>query len=1070
MRQILEKIIGEGYDKEEWTKFFREKDETNWRPKSADLSEYSATDFTNGEKLGEYNFDAGKKIIISAFFSKKSLSERSGKKAQYEIGKAVLKDKGFDAGIFIFRDKDGNFRFSYIETNYLGIKQDWTNFRRFTYFVSSDPQITNKTFLQRIGDGKFGTVARIKDAFSVEKVTKKFYEEYHKRFEALSEDLRKNRVFSFVAEENNIKHDDFAKKLLGQIVFLYFIQKKGWLGVPKNEKWGNGDRNFMSKLYKRSEEEERNFYNDFLEPLFYDALNNSRRNSADPSFSKLFNSRVPFLNGGLFEPEYDWEETSIYLDNSVFKKIFETFDRFNFTIEEESPDDKEVAIDPEMLGKVFENLLNENLRKGKGTYYTPREIVYYMCKESLINYLIGKTAIDEDKIRKLVTGADIMKDSALVGIENENSEKMLEVAEKNISLDKKEGAQIDDALKEIKVVDPACGSGAFLVGMLNEIVRCRRFIYDWILHINKKEYELKKETIQNCIYGVDIDPGAVDIAKLRLWLSLVVEHNFDEIEPLPNLDYRIMCGNSLLEEFEGVKFYGDTEDKSATTDTLFADSFETDYCEKSKKLQNKIKEYFALNDRFDKKRKQKEINDLKDWLIRTPLERQRKQISRRMEEVKSKTDMMNKKSREKYLAQFGKDFMSEGNIKKVLENLHNPKEAKPFFLWKLEFIDVFENNGGFDVVIANPPYVSVKEISTKNKKIFSDVFETGQGRFNLFTLFLEKADQILKSQGIRTFILPEGLYSNIEYRYIRKHILENSSILSIVLFSNRVFDAAVDTSIISTQKVKKADNQFPVTRDLKDRLTTINQSLFINLPANLFVVNLDDESKKIIFKLFNTRGEKIESVLEIQQGIIYSGQTKENVFSNNKIDKNYKKILDGRDILKWKVNWDNKKENRYICYSDKLHRAREERLFIAKEKLLFPRRSTIICGTYDNQQYYVLNTAYVCLSKIKGCSLKFILAILNSKLINYFYSKLFFGWQVTIPALNSIVIPEKYNQKPFIELVDKILAITKSSDYLENSDKQAKVKEYETQIDQIVYKLYDLTLDEVRIIENSNSH
>ncbi|KKU14308.1 MAG: hypothetical protein UX22_C0029G0014, partial [Candidatus Jorgensenbacteria bacterium GW2011_GWA2_45_9] len=391
--------------------------------------------------------------------------------------------------------------------------------------------------------------------------------------------------------------------------------------------------------------------------------------------------------------------------------------------------------------------------------------------------------------------------------------------------------------------------------------------------------------------------------------------------------------------------------------------------------------------------------------------------------------------------------------------------TKPFFLWKLNFADVFEG-GGFNIVIANPPYVSVKEISSIDKKVFSRVFETGKGRFNLFTLFLEEGCNILKKDGIITFILPEGLYSNVEYQYIRKYLLDNTSILLIGLLSKRVFEAAVDTSIISAIKSKKVYQDFPIIRDLKNELTTLNQASFYKFPFHLFTVNLDDTSKGIVNKVLNGDGSKLEKVLELQQGIIYSGQPKEKVFSNIKVDDNYKKVLDGRDVLKWLINWKEKRENKYILYSDKLHRAREERIFVADEKILFPRKSTMICGAYDDEQYYCLNTAYVGVLKDKNYEIKIILGILNSKLINYAYSKLFFGWQVTIPALDCINLPTATKSKKiFADLVEKIIKITKTDDYLKNAEKQAKVRDIELQIDELVYKLYGLTEDEIKIVE-----
>ncbi|MBI2310075.1 N-6 DNA methylase, partial [Candidatus Collierbacteria bacterium] len=373
-------------------------------------------------------------------------------------------------------------------------------------------------------------------AFSVEKVTKKFFTEYREVFERLVREVTKqNNHLKFTLFSRDASVENFVKILLGRLMFLYFIQKRGWLNCFDG--WGSGDKKFLYNKFQEAKKEKKNYFKDYLEPLFFDTLNNPRRDKPDQATQ--FGGRIPFLNGGLFEPEYDYQDVRnhILLENSTFDDVFSVFEKYNFTVKEDEPLEKEVAIDPEMLGKVFENLLEENLRKGKGTYYTPREIVHYMCHESLINYLASEVSLDQDVIRNFL-----------------DREQSLEKKETLSSVIRGKAKEIDEKLADIKVLDPACGSGAFLVGMLHEVINAR-------LSLNRElgrsfsEYELKKATIQNNIYGVDIDPGATEIAKLRLWLTLVVDHNLSEIEPLPNLDYKIMVGNSLLDEFMGVKLF-----------------------------------------------------------------------------------------------------------------------------------------------------------------------------------------------------------------------------------------------------------------------------------------------------------------------------------------------------------------------------------------------------------------------------------------------------------------------------------------------------------------------------------
>ncbi len=463
-RQILETIIN-NFSTEKFSRFFREKSR-QFVAREESYAHYNDDDFKNGLKFGELNFQDNDRLLVCIFEAQKELSERSGKKAQYEKAKAILKaieNQIYSAGIFIFYDQKGNFRFSLVYPESIGTRRQWNNFRRFTYFVSKD--FTNKTFLQRIGDDVFSSLEKIKDDFSVEKVTKEFYLKYKKLFDDLLENLSKNHTFQGEAQKYNLNTENFAKKLLGQIVFLYFLQRKGWLGAPKNKSLKQGDKNFMSNLFKEAINKKLNFYNDYLEHLFYGAL--SQKTEMPGSFyRKHFDCQIPFLNGGLFESEYNWQDSLIYLDDEIFKKIFDAFDQYNFTVEEESPDDKEIAVDPEMLGKVFENLLEQSLRKGKGTYYTPREIVHYMCQESLINYLATESNLPEKSIRDFITRSEFTFD-------------------KGRELIKENAKQINELLKNIKVVDPACGSGAFLVGMLQEIVKAREIIE--LLFIQQKK-------------------------------------------------------------------------------------------------------------------------------------------------------------------------------------------------------------------------------------------------------------------------------------------------------------------------------------------------------------------------------------------------------------------------------------------------------------------------------------------------------------------------------------------------------------------------------------------------------
>ncbi|MDO9528760.1 MAG: hypothetical protein Q7J27_06320 [Syntrophales bacterium] len=322
-----------------------------------------------------------------------------------------------DAALVAFASTDlDDWRFSYVRMEYkeevtesgkVKIKEELTPARRYSFLVGkNEPNHTAQQQLLPLlkNDSRNPTLSELEDAFSVETVTKQFYLDYKGLFKKLTEELdrilKKDSKIKQEFETKSIDTANFAKKLLGQIVFLYFLQKKGWLGVPKDERWWQGDKRFLGTLLKRCIAENKNFFNDYLEYLFYEALATTEgRATIDLSYYPKFDCKIPFLNGGLFEATYDWENTNILLPDELFSNkektkagdtgtgILDIFDRYNFTVKEDEPLEKEVAVDPEMLGKVFENLLPENLRKGQGAYYTPREIVHYMCQQSLINYL-----------------------------------------------------------------------------------------------------------------------------------------------------------------------------------------------------------------------------------------------------------------------------------------------------------------------------------------------------------------------------------------------------------------------------------------------------------------------------------------------------------------------------------------------------------------------------------------------------------------------------------------------------------------------------------------------------------
>jgi hypothetical protein len=627
-------------------------------------------------------------------------------------------------------------------------------------------------------------IEEIEKAFSIEKVTDEFFEQYKGLYLKLSEQLKSQPFFQKETEEENIQAvARFAKKLLGQIVFLYFLQKKKWLGVAKEGKWGDGSKRFMRERFTEITDNGGNYYHDFLQYLFYEALAKERKGQADPDYYERFSCKIPFLNGGLFEAEYDdWHNLDIDLPNSLFHNdeknkagdvgtgILDVFDRYNFTIKEDEPLEKEVAVDPEMLGKVFENMLEVTERKSKGAFYTPREIVHYMCQESLIHYLdnslnsYAKTyqTIDSDQPilfggltdkkgqQKLeIThqdGIKVPKEDLETLIRKghlfvENDEAALQALQRIESGEQKttkhkvelpesiksNAATIDKHLESIKVCDPAIGSGAFPVGLLHEIVDARLALAphsgnSWSV------YELKRHTIHESLYGVDIDASAVDIARLRLWLSLIVdEDDFNADKALPNLDYKIVCGNSLIgfPDRKGSIFEGSNAEE---------------------RIENLKNEFFSEKDQAKKAKKKQQIDA----------------------EIQAR--MANSKQNFGYQVDF--DF-------------------------KLYFSEVWHAKDGFDVVIGNPPYFNIDVFGPKSdmQSYLKKHYDVYMDKSDILFYFFEKAIRI--SNGIVAFITSNAYFYADKAKKLRNHLLHKSKVSRLINFEKHMVfnDASITTAI-----------------------------------------------------------------------------------------------------------------------------------------------------------------------------------------------------------------------------------------------------------------------------------
>ncbi|MFQ5676288.1 MAG: Eco57I restriction-modification methylase domain-containing protein, partial [bacterium] len=860
-----------------------------------------------------------------------------------------------------------------------------------------------------------------------------------------------------------------------------FLQKKGWFGVGRDAEWGTGSKQFLRELFTKKHGSYHNFFNDILEPLFYEALRIGQERKQDDYYYSRFNCKIPFLNGGLFDPigNYDWVHTDIHLPNDLFSNtrktkegdegdgILDVFDRYNFPVREDEPLEKEVAIDPELLGKAYEKFnairpdnfveFTKALKSGKkgeenkfnkkfGVYYTPREIVHYMCKQSLINYLATcaegaklKTSISKQDVEDLIeVGEMITEHEATALIKEQNIRNGIQKSSEYTGLlsdgIRQNAKYIDEWLADITVCDPAAGSGAFPVGMMSEIVRTRNVLsvflkgntgilacdpdpysvqitrrnlphwtkagavywvtfrladslpqeklndwkaerelwisrhpepwgdkewkeydeqfgkrlekwldsgygscdlakpgirkilqecllrfngerlrlhaavimpnhvhlllepladnslpellkgikgassrkinqilettgtsfwmdesYDhivrseaqyhhfiwyitenpvkanlsedkyWLYHCNpdipvcertaktqtgmsvlRSSYEFKRRCIEHSLYGVDIDPGAVEIAKLRLWLSLVVdEEDIKNIKPLPNLDYKIIQGNSLIELL--------STDMSGSTDY-----------NRTKLVQNLKQakdELFNITNPTRKENKRRAINEL----IRNLIEHdRRKQIERLKHKITAIT------SQQKLFEDAKEQKSEKEKVNKIkariseIANLEFPGPSE-HFEWHINFSDIFQEKGGFDVVIANPPYLNFKMYSAKDRSILKSYYnEIFDGKADYYYYFFTKAYQISNANGYVSLITSRYWLEAEFAAKLRRFLSRNTSISEIIDFQNiTVFEGIGIKTAVTSYKKQNADKYLFDYRCPKGKNSDLNFYSFL---------------------------------------------------------------------------------------------------------------------------------------------------------------------------------------------------------------------------------------------------
>lgn len=942
-----------------------------------------------------------------------------------------------NAGAFMFcyRKNESVLRFSYVSESWTfaedgTYQKESTDTKRFTYLLGEGHR--SRTAIQQFEKLKASALS-LKDltkAFSVDAVSDMFFKGYKQQYEDIIFYVTGKRMVKvankwkermegtpnqfimqqfakFPNSEKAIR--DYVKKLMGRLVFLQFLQKKGWLGVPVNTEWGSGDSEFIQNLFAQTEDKD-HFIDNVLELLFKDL--NTEREGDISNLSSLTSQlwKVPYLNGGLFEREAT-DETDFPLPAKYMQSMLEFFASYNFTIDENDPDDAEVGVDPEMLGRIFENLLEDN--KDKGAFYTPKEIVTYMCRESLIAYL--QTDIEDEATKEAIRQFVTTHHSETLGPNDKFRQ------------------QVDEALKEVKICDPAIGSGAFPMGLLKELFLCRTALEGFE---QSKAAEIKKHIIQKNIYGVDIERGAVDIARLRFWLSLIV----DEETPhaLPNLDFKIMQGNSLLEQYKGVDLSTMTEKKADGTGMLtifdnMLDVFRLD-------LRKMLDEYYNCTDHNEKLSLRKRIID---------------NVKQQLKEQSINID-------------FGNLDLS-GNDQ--------------FMLWHTWFYDVF-SQGGFDIVIGNPPYgADIDNLVGVYGALYP---KTSHGYKDIYKYFFDSFVNKLKQNKVLCYITPNTYLRQPRYADLRQ-ILLNCSLVQLIDLGEKIFEEAVVTvavTLLRTSNFSGIINFVDLTKLITNEnankvlsnipFISILQDKWQHTPNNIFIENtikINAETKTLgelmIFKDAGINYQRIKVGLaqkgksDLSKRLLYEGKkespTHIEYWKGTDINEYYKSPITNRFC---RPNIDLANNERVILNAD---------YFSISPKLIWRQTAPYPICTIDYDGVWFgrsIQAGVIDKSYSENISYEYLCALLNSKYLRYLYEQNVKEEGRVFPQVKL----EKLKPLPIVvnkkDLQFKIENLVREIIKQKNENPMKNTSSLELEINSIVYQLYGLAEEEIAIIEN----
>ena len=913
-----------------------------------------------------------------------------------------------DGAIAVF-DDGRHWRLSYI----CDLKEGSTSAKRFSYILG-DENGQYKTPLERLEkvaklNGRL-KLSDLKESFSVDALSDEFFDEYHIHYDRivanLTQSYRRDVPWRVSADgTSDTRLHDYVKKMMGRIVFLHFLQKKGWL---------NGNPMFLRDLFCSSPHQA-DFLEQVLEPLFFGIFNTEPEQReklfADEQWDKGLLKQwehLPYLNGGLFERD-EVDKMNIRLPASLFNDLFTFLASYNFTVDENDPDDAEIGVDPEMLGKIFESLLEDN--KAKGAFYTPKEIVRYMCKESLIAYLNEQCTMNNVQLSSAIRSF----------VENHELPGELEPYREIL----------DRALREVKICDPAIGSGAFPMGLLNELWRCREAIsLSPVVETQnfaspsmgpssstQSRAALKREIIENNIYGVDIERGAIDIARLRFWLSIVVDS--EEPQALPNFDYKFMQGNCLIESFEGVDLSrmmdqegmmsGLGKGKSKAGANQYGMEFASD--DTKHNLQLMLREYFSLTDHVKKAEAHREIND----------------------SVKS------------YIRHQDLRPAAEARLSSL-----DPSANQEFFLWHTWFKDIFDK-GGFDIVVGNPPYISAVEMARTEyeKVIYKKNYPQATGAYDIYVLFLLRGIMLTKNvffwiipnkfliadyaKKTKEFLEQNGLYSSVDVSVFK--VFKNASVYPIILCGSKLSDKDFCKYTLD----KYEDLLFNKARPIKELETSST---------------IKDCGIEVCSGATGFEAQVIkEYVVDGERGRVIPFTVSGNIdrYQFNNIDVRYMKTKYHNAYIRTDCDVANSKLRMWMS-----------------PKIVIAGMTKVIEATYVDTPLALGVGAYA-ITAFNNYNPYYITGLLNSKYTSYYLRCKFKDKHLAggYLAINKSTI----EQLPFLKADDAIQEFISSNAMkiiqLKKHNPKADTSALEREIDELVYELYGLTEEEVKVVVES---